>query len=58
MFIDLLEVDLKTASLAKATFSVFAIVRNTVGTPNFDLESDVLKDDERKAYYEAFQAFD
>ena len=36
----------------------FAIVQNTVGILNFDLESDVLKDEERKAYYEAFQAFD
>ena len=36
----------------------FAIVRSTVDILNFDLELDVLKDEERKAYYEAFQAFD
>jgi Ca2+-binding EF-hand superfamily protein len=38
--------------------NTFAIVRNTVDILKIDLELDVLKDEERKAYYEAFQAFD
>ena len=38
--------------------NAFAIVRNTVGILNVDLELDVLKDEDRKAYYEAFHSYD
>ena len=38
--------------------NTFAIVRNTVDILNIDWELDFLKDEERKAYYEAFSAFD
>ena len=38
--------------------NTFAMVRNTVNILKIDLELDVLNDAERKAYYEAFQAFD
>ena len=51
LFIDIIGSGSKDRRLAKATFSVFAIVRNTVGTLYFDLESDVLKDDERKVIH-------
>ena len=50
-----------SSQLCKAdidAMDAFAIVRSTVDILNFDLELDVLKDEERKAYYEAFQAFD
>ena len=40
------------------TMNAFAIVRNTVGILNVDLELDVLKDEDRKAYYEAFHSYD
>jgi Ca2+-binding EF-hand superfamily protein len=38
--------------------NAITIVQNTVGILNFDLELNVLKDEKRKAYYGAFQAFD
>ena len=38
--------------------NTFSIVRNTVDILNIDWELDFLKDEERKAYYEAFSAFD
>ena len=38
--------------------NTFAIVRNTVDIFKIDWELDFLKDEERKAYYEAFSAFD
>lgn len=38
--------------------NTLAIVRNTVDIFRIDWELDFLKDEERKAYYEAFSAFD
>ena len=38
--------------------NTLAIVRNTVDIFKIDWELDFLKDEERKAYYEAFSAFD
>ena len=38
--------------------NTFAIVRNTVDIFKIDWELDFLKDEERKAYYDAFSAFD
>ena len=38
--------------------NTFAIVRQTVDIFKIDAELDFLKDEERKAYYEAFSAFD
>ena len=38
--------------------NTFSIVRQTVDIFKIDTELDFLKDEERKAYYEAFSAFD
>ena len=46
------------SSSISCTMNTFAIVRNTVDILNIDWELDFLKDEERKAYYEAFSAFD
>ena len=40
------------------SMNTLSIVRNTVNILKIDLELDVLKDEERTAYYEAFTAFD
>merc|ERR1739848_317378 len=44
--------------MGSPTMNTFAIVRNTVDIFKIDWELDFLKDEERKAYYEAFSAFD
>ena len=45
-------------SALSSTMNTFAIVRNTVDIFKIDWELDFLKDEERKAYYDAFSAFD